>query len=81
VPALASVLSARIIPAYGGDTEYVSTHLAWDRLDAAAQKPIAGLFAWHDYSHSRGKIAPNLVGPDERASLPPQCWRMCGRTR
>ncbi|MGA9324383.1 MAG: TauD/TfdA family dioxygenase [Xanthobacteraceae bacterium] len=75
-PALASVLSARIIPEHGGETEYVSTRLAWDRLDAARQRHIADLFAWHDYSHSRGKIAPNIVGAEERAALPPQCWRM-----
>jgi alpha-ketoglutarate-dependent 2,4-dichlorophenoxyacetate dioxygenase len=75
-PALASVLSARIIPEHGGETEYVSTRLAWDRLDATRQRRIAELFAWHDYSHSRGKIAPNIVGAEERAALPPQCWRM-----
>jgi alpha-ketoglutarate-dependent 2,4-dichlorophenoxyacetate dioxygenase len=75
-PALASVLSARIIPEHGGETEYVSTRLAWDRLDATMQQRIADLFAWHDYSHSRGKIAPNIVGAEERAALPPQCWRM-----
>lgn len=76
VPALASVLSARIIPSHGGETEYVSTRLAWDRFDPALQQRIANLFAWHDYSHSRGKIAANIVGADERAALPPQCWRM-----
>ena len=76
VPALASVLSARIIPEHGGETEFVSTRLAWDRLDPATQARIADLFAWHDYSHSRGKIAPNIVGAEERAALPPQCWRM-----
>ena len=76
VPALASILSARIIPEHGGETEYVSTRLAWDRLDPATQMRIADLFAWHDYSYSRGKIAPNIVGAEERAALPPQCWRM-----
>jgi alpha-ketoglutarate-dependent 2,4-dichlorophenoxyacetate dioxygenase len=76
VPALASVLSARIIPSHGGETEYVSTRLAFDRLAAATQQRVAGLFAWHDYSHSRGKIAPNIVAAEERAALPPQCWRM-----
>jgi alpha-ketoglutarate-dependent 2,4-dichlorophenoxyacetate dioxygenase len=76
VPALASVLSARIIPEHGGETEYVSTRLAWGRLGPATQARIADLFAWHDYSHSRGKIAPNIVGAEERAALPPQCWRM-----
>jgi alpha-ketoglutarate-dependent 2,4-dichlorophenoxyacetate dioxygenase len=36
VPALASILSARILPDHGGDTEYVSTRLAFERLEAAA---------------------------------------------
>jgi len=76
VPALASVLSGRIMPPKGGETEYVSTRLAWERLDPAMQKRIADLFAWHDYSHSRGKIAANIVGAAERAALPAQCWRM-----
>ena len=76
VPALASVLSGRIMPAQGGETEYVSTRLAWERLPPATQKRIENLFAWHDYSHSRGKVAPNIVSDAERAALPPQCWRM-----
>jgi alpha-ketoglutarate-dependent 2,4-dichlorophenoxyacetate dioxygenase len=76
VPALASVLSARIIPTEGGETEYVSTRLAWERLDPALRRRLENSFAWHDYSHSRGKVAPNLVAEEERAALPPQCWRM-----
>ena len=76
VPALASVLSARIIPARGGETEFVSTRLAWERLDTALRARLENCFVWHDYAHSRGKIAPGLASPEERAALPPQCWRM-----
>jgi alpha-ketoglutarate-dependent 2,4-dichlorophenoxyacetate dioxygenase len=76
VPALASVLSARIIPAAGGETEYVSTRLAWERLVPALRQRLENSFAWHDYAHSRGKIASDLASPAERAALPPQCWRM-----
>src|SRR5712672_2111176 len=76
VPALASVLSARIIPARGGETEYVSTRLAFARLDAASRNKLQNSFAWHDYAHSRRQIAPDLASPEERAALPPQCWRM-----
>jgi alpha-ketoglutarate-dependent 2,4-dichlorophenoxyacetate dioxygenase len=76
VPALASVLSARIIPARGGETEYVSTRLAWQRLDPALRRQLENSFAWHDYAHSRGKIASDLASPEERAALPPRCWRM-----
>jgi alpha-ketoglutarate-dependent 2,4-dichlorophenoxyacetate dioxygenase len=76
VPALASVLSARIIPANGGETEYVSTRLAWERLEPALRERLEKSFAWHDYAHSRGKIAPDLASVEERAALPPQCWRL-----
>jgi alpha-ketoglutarate-dependent 2,4-dichlorophenoxyacetate dioxygenase len=76
VPALASILSARIIPARGGETEYVSTRLAFARLDAASRNKLQNSFAWHDYAHSRSQIAPGLASPEERAALPPQCWRM-----
>jgi alpha-ketoglutarate-dependent 2,4-dichlorophenoxyacetate dioxygenase len=76
VPALASVLSARIIPEKGGETEYVSTRLAWERLEPALRQRLEKSFAWHDYAHSRGKIAPDLASTEERAALPPQCWRL-----
>jgi alpha-ketoglutarate-dependent 2,4-dichlorophenoxyacetate dioxygenase len=76
VPALTSVLSARIIPARGGETEYVSTRLAFARLDVGLRNKLENSFAWHDYAHSRGQIAPDLASPEERAVLPPQCWRL-----
>jgi alpha-ketoglutarate-dependent 2,4-dichlorophenoxyacetate dioxygenase len=76
LPALASVLSSRIIPGRGGETEFVSTRLAFERLDPALRTRLENSFAWHDYAYSRGKIAPGLASPDERAALPPQCWRL-----
>jgi alpha-ketoglutarate-dependent 2,4-dichlorophenoxyacetate dioxygenase len=76
VPALTSVLSARIIPARGGETEYVSTRLTFERLQPALQQKLETSFAWHDYAHSRGQIASDLASPEERAALPPQCWRL-----
>jgi alpha-ketoglutarate-dependent 2,4-dichlorophenoxyacetate dioxygenase len=76
VPALASVLSARLIPARGGETEFVSTRFAFERLDPALRQRLQNSFAWHDYAYSRGKIARDLASPEERAALPPQCWRL-----
>ncbi len=77
MPALTSVLSARIIPARGGETEFVSTRLAFERLDPGMQQrswpiPSPGTTT----HHSRGQIAEGLASPEERAALPPQCWRM-----
>src|SRR5271155_1492866 len=71
LPALTSVLSARTMPAHGGETEFVSTRLAFERLDAGLRKKLENSFAWHHYAHSRGLIAPDLAIAEERA-LPPQ---------
>ena len=53
VPALASILSARIIPDNGGETEFASTRLAFERLDPATREKFENSFAWHHYGHSR----------------------------
>jgi alpha-ketoglutarate-dependent 2,4-dichlorophenoxyacetate dioxygenase len=75
-PSLTSILSARIIPERGGDTEFVSTRLAFARLDPALQRKAESCFVWHDYNHSRSQIAAGLATPEERAALPAVCWRM-----
>ncbi|MGQ0522348.1 MAG: TauD/TfdA dioxygenase family protein [Betaproteobacteria bacterium] len=75
-PALASVLSARIIPSAGGETEFASLRCTWERLLAPRRERLANAYAWHDYAHSRGKIAPHLASEREKATLPPVSWRM-----
>jgi alpha-ketoglutarate-dependent 2,4-dichlorophenoxyacetate dioxygenase len=75
-PALASVLSARVIPSTGGETEFASTRLAWQRLPAATRAKLENAFAWHDYAHSRGKIDPGLATSVEQTALPPVRWRL-----
>ena len=75
-PALASVLSARVIPTHGGETEFASTRLAWQRLPAATRAKLENAFAWHDYAHSRGKIDPGLATSVEQTALPPVRWRL-----
>lgn len=74
-PALASVLSARTVPSIGGETEFVSMRLAWERLPEAMRARLSSAYAWHDYAHSRGKIAPQLASERERSALPPVSWR------
>lgn len=75
-PSLASVLSARVISPIGGETEFASMRCAWDRLPEAMRARLADAYAWHDYAHSRGKVAPHLASERERAALPPVRWRI-----
>lgn len=75
-PALASVLSARTIPTAGGETEFASMRVAWERLPEKRRARLANAYAWHDYAHSRGQIAPHLASEREKAALPPVSWRI-----
>ena len=79
VPALTSILSARVIPARGGETEYVSTRLAFERLDAAMRNKLENSFAWHDYAHSRGQIAPISPAPRSARRCRRNAGAWCGR--
>ena len=75
-PALASVLSARVIAPTGGETEFASTRLAWERLPADLRRRLETAYAWHDYAHSRGKIADHLASGPERSAMPAVSWRI-----
>lgn len=75
-PALASVLSARVIAPVGGETEFASLRCTWERLPDATRDRLSNAYAWHDYAHSRGKIAPHLASGREKSALPPVCWRI-----
>jgi alpha-ketoglutarate-dependent 2,4-dichlorophenoxyacetate dioxygenase len=78
-PALASVLSARIVPAEGGETEFASTRLAWERLPGTMQMQLRDAVATHFYAHSRDQIDAGLMSAEERAALPPVRWRLTWR--
>jgi Taurine catabolism dioxygenase TauD, TfdA family len=48
-PALASVLSPRFIPENGGETEFASTRLAWNRLPDPQKGELRDLIVVHSY--------------------------------
>ena len=75
-PALASVLSARVVPRHGGDTEVVSTRVAWTYLSPAMQSRLRDAVVTHAYAYSRDQIDAELMTASERAALPPVRWRM-----
>jgi len=78
-PALASVLAARTLSAEGGETQFTSTRRAWRRLTSERQRQLRDLIVTHSYANSRDQIDPNLMGPEERAAMPPVRWRMTWR--
>jgi len=56
VSAKASVLSAHVVPAHGGDTEWADMRAAYDALDDAMRARIAGLSAYHSLRYSQARI-------------------------
>ena len=71
VPALCSLLSARVIPPEGGATEFASTRCAYPALPEDMKRRVAGAIADHDFSWSRDQIRPGFFTAEERATYPP----------
>ncbi len=71
VPATASMLSGREVPPTAGETEFASMRAAYDDLSDEMRKRLEGLVAIHDFSYSRGLVAPNLINEAQKRETPP----------
>ena len=71
IPSKLSILSAKMIPAKGGNTEFLSMRAVYNALPKKLKSNIEDKVCWHDYSYGRSKIDPNLVTADEKKALPP----------
>ena len=54
--AKASVLSAHVVPAHGGETEWADMRAAYDALDEAMRARIADLAAYHSLRYSQARM-------------------------
>jgi alpha-ketoglutarate-dependent 2,4-dichlorophenoxyacetate dioxygenase len=70
-PAFVSIMCAYETPAEGGETLFVSTRRAYERLPEPRKAELDSLIVIHDYVYSRSKVAPDAVSPQLAASLPP----------
>lgn len=70
VPAKASMLSGRVVPPEGGETEFASGRAAWNALTEAEQGEYLPLVAVHDFFYSRGLIDKTLLTDKDRKELP-----------
>lgn len=71
IPSKLSILSAKMIPAKGGNTEFLSMRAVYNALPKKLKSNIEDKVCWHDYSYGRSKIDANLVTADEKKALPP----------
>lgn len=71
VPAQASLLSGRLVPPEGGETEFVSGRVAWEALPPETQRRLEGKVAIHSFGYSRGLLDPTLLGAETERAYPP----------
>ena len=71
VPARFSLLSARVIPSEGGETQFADMRAAWDALPDRMQARLDGLICEHTQLFSRAKIAFTDWSEEERVKMAP----------
>lgn len=79
VPAKYSLLSARVIPKAGGNTEFADMRAAYDTLDAATKHEVHDLVCLHSQIYSRGVLGFDDFTPEERAKWAPVKQRLVRR--
>lgn len=71
LPALASLLYARSIPAVGGHTEFADERAAYDALPETMKRRLDALVAEHSIFNSRARLGFTNFSDEERQGMPP----------
>ena len=71
VPAMASLLHARIVPPVGGDTAYANLAAAYDALSDDAKASVDNLVVVHNFYWSRRDVKVTAFTAEETMALPP----------
>ena len=71
VPAMASLLHARIVPPVGGDTAYANMAAAYEALSDDLKAKLNGLMAVHNFYWSRRDVNVTAFTQEETMALPP----------
>jgi alpha-ketoglutarate-dependent 2,4-dichlorophenoxyacetate dioxygenase len=79
VPAKYSLLSARHIPAAGGNTEFADMRAAYDALDEATEAECENLVCEHSQLFSRSTLGFTAFTEDERRKFAPVKQRLVRR--
>ena len=76
VPAKYSILSGRVIPSWGANTEFADMRAAYDALDERTKAEIEDLVCEHSLKYSREAIGFTDLTPEEIAAFRPVRQRL-----
>jgi len=69
-----SMLSAVVVPQFGGDTEFADLRMAYDGLPDWQKKQIEGLKAVHYALHSRFMLGDTNYTEEQKKAIAPAVW-------
>ena len=69
-----SMLSAVVVPEFGGDTEFADLRMAYDALPDWQKAQVAGLKAVHYALHSRFMLGDTNYTEEQKKAIPPALW-------
>ena len=75
MPSLCSLLSARVVPPVGGNTEFATMNAAYDALPDDTKHKLDGLVAEHSLIYSRESVAPTGALTAEMKAELPGAWQ------
>ncbi len=70
VPSLCSLLSARVVPPVGGNTEFATMNAAYDALSDDMKQKLDGLVAEHSLVFSRETVSTESLTAEMKTELP-----------
>ncbi len=76
MPAKYSLLSGRVLPSWGANTEFADMRAAYDALDKRTKAEIEDLICEHSLIYSREAIGFTDLTPEEIAAFKPVCQRL-----
>ena len=76
IPAKYSLLSGRIIPSWGADTDFADMRAAYDALDERTKTMVADLVCEHSLIYSRAAIGFTDLTPEETLAFKPVRQRL-----
>jgi len=76
IPAKYSLLSGRVIPSWGADTEFADMRAAYDALDQRTKALVEDLVCEHSLIYSRAAIGFTELSPEEIAAFKPVRQRL-----
>jgi alpha-ketoglutarate-dependent 2,4-dichlorophenoxyacetate dioxygenase len=76
VPASYSLLSGRVLPSWGANTDFADMRAAYDALDARTKALVEDLVCEHSLAFSRAAIGFTDLTPEEKESFKPVPQRL-----